>query len=126
MSNYRPKDFGNSQITLTVDGGQHLRSPGDEPPKITPKAVESIFLDPVFDHKQQISQMGIDARTKVIQDVKNSMNSIKKDLSNARNYKQFFWTKDMGTYAFGTKKMRNKIELVSIQQSTGRSSRQDC
>jgi hypothetical protein len=40
LSNYRPKEFGNTSITLTVDGGQHLRSPGDEAPKITQKNVE--------------------------------------------------------------------------------------
>jgi len=51
LSNYKPSDFGNAQIDLTVDGGQHLRSPGDSPPKITAKNMESIFKDPVFDHK---------------------------------------------------------------------------
>lgn len=35
LSNYKPKEFGNSHIMLTVDGGQHLRSPGESPPKIT-------------------------------------------------------------------------------------------
>ena len=40
LSNYKPKEFGNTSITLTVDGGQHLRSPGDEPPKITTKNVQ--------------------------------------------------------------------------------------
>ena len=52
LSNYKPKDFGSSNIHLTVDGGQHLRNPGDEPPYITYKNVESIFADPVFDHKE--------------------------------------------------------------------------
>jgi len=40
LSNYKPKDFGNAQIDLTVDGGQHLRSPGEEPPKISNKNIE--------------------------------------------------------------------------------------
>jgi hypothetical protein len=40
---------------LTIDGGQHLRSPGDdEPPKVTHKSIQSIFRDPVFDHKEKI------------------------------------------------------------------------
>ena len=44
LSNYKPKDFGSSKMTLTIDGGQHLRSPGDlDEPKITQKHVESIF-----------------------------------------------------------------------------------
>ena len=54
LSNYKPKDFGNAQIDLTVDGGQHLRSPGDGPPQITKKNVAQIFKDPVFNHKRQI------------------------------------------------------------------------
>ena len=54
LSNYKPKDFGNAKIDLTVDGGQHLRSPGDAPPQITKKNVEQIFKDPVFNHKRQI------------------------------------------------------------------------
>ena len=40
LSNYKQKDFGNAQIDLTVDGGQHLRSPGEEPPKISNKNIE--------------------------------------------------------------------------------------
>ena len=51
LSHYKPKEFGNASIMLTVDGGQHLRSPGDGPPKITQKNLESIFADPIFDHK---------------------------------------------------------------------------
>lgn len=36
LSDYRPTEFGNTKIDLTIDGGQHLRSPGDEaPPQIT-------------------------------------------------------------------------------------------
>lgn len=57
LSQYRPEEFGNAQIDLTVDGGQHLRSPGDSPPKITRKLVESIFRDPVFDHKVQLERL---------------------------------------------------------------------
>jgi hypothetical protein len=34
LSNYRPKDFGSSAITLTIDGGQHLREPGSKKDKI--------------------------------------------------------------------------------------------
>jgi hypothetical protein len=54
LSQYRPKEFGNNKIDLTVDGGQHLRSPGEEPIKITKKNVEQIFKDPVFNHKAQV------------------------------------------------------------------------
>ena len=57
LSNYKPKDFGNAQIDLTVDGGQHLRSPGEDPPKISNKNIEQIFKDPVFDHKAQIRKL---------------------------------------------------------------------
>ena len=32
LSDYRPTEFGNTKIDLTIDGGQHLRSPGDEAP----------------------------------------------------------------------------------------------
>ena len=57
LSNYKPKDFGNAKIDLTVDGGQHLRSPGESPPKITKKNVEQIFKDPVFNHKTLIQKL---------------------------------------------------------------------
>ena len=57
LSNYKPKDFGNAQIDLTCDGGQHLRSPGEDPPKISNKHIEQIFKDPVFDHKAQIRKL---------------------------------------------------------------------
>ena len=40
LSDYKPAQFGNTKIDLTIDGGQHIRSPGDEePPKITQKSV---------------------------------------------------------------------------------------
>jgi hypothetical protein len=108
LSNYRPKDFGNSQITLTVDGGQHLRSPGDPAPKMNRKG---IFTDPVFDHKTAIRKFDEVSRTKAIKDIKSSMKKMDKELKNPKNYKKFFWTKDMDTYAFGTEKMFKKIEL---------------
>jgi hypothetical protein len=58
LSDYKPSEFGNTKIDLTIDGGQHLRSPGDEePPKITQKSVQSIFRDPVFDHKDRLCKM---------------------------------------------------------------------
>ena len=52
LSNYKPKDFGNSSIHLTVDGGQHLLTDNMPPVPVTSKVVESVFIDPVFDHKE--------------------------------------------------------------------------
>jgi hypothetical protein len=70
LSNYRPKEFGSATITLTVDGGQHLRSPGknkkNQKPELTKKNVESIFGDPVFDHKTQALQIEKEERVKKI------------------------------------------------------------
>ena len=44
-----------------------MRSPGDdEPPKITPKNVQSIFRDPVFDHKEHIVKLDNENRAKLL------------------------------------------------------------
>lgn len=32
LLDYRPLEFGNTKIDLTIDGGQHLRSPDDDEP----------------------------------------------------------------------------------------------
>lgn len=76
LSNYKPKDFGNAQIDLTVDGGQHLRSPGEEPPKISNKNIEQIFKDPVFDHKAQIRKLQSRNRRETIGNVETSIRNI--------------------------------------------------
>ena len=102
LSNYKPKDFGNAQIDLTVDGGQHLRSPGEEPPKISNKNIEQIFKDPVFDHKTQIRKLQSRNRRELVGNVETSIRQIEQKLVDSRNYKQFFWTPDMEVFGFGT------------------------
>ena len=67
LSDYKPEEFGNAKIDLTVDGGQHLRSPGDEEaPKITSKNVQSIFRDPIFDHKEHLVKINSENRSKLL------------------------------------------------------------
>ena len=102
LSNYKPKDFGNAQIDLTVDGGQHLRSPGEDPPKISNKNIEQIFKDPVFDHKTQIRKLQSRNRRELVGNVESSIRTIENKLVDPRNYKQFFWTPDMEVFGFGT------------------------
>lgn len=74
LSDYKPTEFGNTKIDLTIDGGQHLRSPGDEePPKITQKSVQSIFRDPVFDHKDRLCKMELENRKVLLKQVQSSI-----------------------------------------------------
>lgn len=87
LSNYKPKDFGNAQIDLTVDGGQHLRSPGEDPPKISNKNIEQIFKDPIFDHKTQIRKLQSRNRRQLVHTVENSIRGIESKLVDPRNYK---------------------------------------
>ena len=56
LSNYRPVNFANKTITLTVDGGQHLMGPGEAAPPITRKEIQDIFMDPVFEHRQALKK----------------------------------------------------------------------
>jgi hypothetical protein len=59
---------------LTIDGGQHLRSPGDdEPPKVTHKSIQSIFRDPVFDHKEKIIALHEQGRKQLLTNLKSKI-----------------------------------------------------
>ena len=79
-----------------------MRSPGDSPPKITQKNIEQIFKDPVFDHKPQLRKLESRNRRNVVGNVKTSILSLEDKLRNPNNFKQFFWTKDMNVFGFGT------------------------
>jgi len=103
LSEYRPSEFGNAQIDLTVDGGQHLRSPGDSPPKITRKAVESIYKDPVFDHKSQLKELEVEKRKLVVEEVRSKFERMTHDLKKQENYREFFFSKDCNLFGFATK-----------------------
>jgi len=76
LSQYKPKEFGNNKIDLTVDGGQHLRSPGEPPITITKKNVEQIFQDPVFDHKTQVYKAEKANREQLVGSVVSSISSL--------------------------------------------------
>ena len=74
LKDYKPKEFGNKKIDLTIDGGQHLRSPGDdEPPRVTYKNVQSIFRDPIFDHKEAIVRLEQGNRNKLLEELQNKI-----------------------------------------------------
>ena len=116
LSNYKPKDFGNAQIDLTVDGGQHLRSPGEEPPKISNKNIEQIFKDPVFDHKTQIRKLQSRNRRELVGNVESSIRNIEEKLVDPRNYKQFFWTPDLELFGFGTvRQIKATTDALQVQ-----------
>jgi 16S rRNA U1498 N3-methylase RsmE len=57
--------------------------------------VESIFVDPVFDHKAQVHRLDHKARLKLLDDVEGQMKQIENKLKKPTNYKQFFWSKNM-------------------------------
>ena len=105
LSNYKPKDFGSSKMTLTIDGGQHMRSPGDhEEPKITQKHVESIFQDPTFDHRDQIFKNEKFVRDKLVGEVRETFDEIANKAHSPKNYNKFYWSKEMDRFGFGLPK----------------------
>ncbi len=85
-----------------MDGGQHLRSPGEEPLQITKKNIEQIFKDPIFNHKEQIFKLENKYRRQAVNTVCNSIYDLEKKLYSPQNFKQFFWTPDFNCYGFGT------------------------
>ena len=81
-----------------------MRSPGEDPPKISNKNIEQIFKDPVFDHKTQIRKLQSRNRRELVGNVESSIRNIEQKLVDPRNYKQFFWTPDYEVFGFGTVK----------------------
>ena len=63
-----------------MDGGQHLRSPGEEPLQITKKNIEQIFKDPIFNHKEQIFKLENKYRRQAVNTVCNSIYDLEKKL----------------------------------------------
>jgi len=57
-----------------------LRSPGEEPIKITKKNVEQIFKDPVFNHKAQVFKQEGANRRQVVDTVANAITNLEKKL----------------------------------------------
>jgi len=88
---------------------------------VTQKALESIFVDPVFDHKNVIRNDWGATRAKAVQKVSLEMKDMERKLNNPKNYKKFFWSRDMEMFGFGVpNKIRDivdtkdNIELVSM------------